>query len=47
MSIENKAYIQLTNLLNVSQNNSKDAHKIIVNIFDIKIDTSCFTVYFL
>ena len=40
---ENKAYIQLTNLLGVLQNNSKDAQGTAVIVFGIEIDTSCFT----
>ena len=43
MSAENKAYIQLTNLLGVSRNDSKDAQGTAVIVFGIEIDTSCFT----
>lgn len=43
ISAENKAYIQLTNLLVISRNNSKDAQGIAVIVFGIEIDTPCFT----
>lgn len=43
MSAKNKAYIQLTDLLCIPWNNSKDIQRIAVIVFDIEIDTSCFT----
>lgn len=42
MTAEKKAYIQLTNLLGVPQNNSKDAQGTTVVVFGIEVDTSCF-----
>lgn len=43
MSIENKAYIQLTNLPCVPQNNLNNAQRIAIIIFGIEIDISCLT----
>lgn len=42
ISAENKAYIQLANLLGVPQNDLKDSEEIAVIVYDIEIDTSCF-----
>lgn len=43
MSAKKKAYIQLTDLLGVSRNDSKDAQGTAIIVFCIEIDTSCFT----
>ncbi len=43
MTAENKTYIQLTNLLSILRNNSKNAQGLAVLVFDIKVDQSCFT----
>ncbi len=44
MTVEKKAYIQLTDLLGISQNNSKDAQGTVVVVFGIEVDTSYFIV---
>lgn len=45
ISVENKAYIQLTNLLYVPRNDSKDAQRIAIIVFGIEINTSCFAAH--
>ena len=42
MMAEKKAYVQLTDLLGVPRNDSKDAQGTAVIVFGIEIDTSCF-----
>lgn len=43
MTAENKAYVQLTHLLGVPRNNSKNAQGTAIVVFGIEIDISCFT----
>lgn len=43
MTIEKNVYIQLTHLLDVPQNDSKDAQRIAVIVFGIEINISYFT----
>lgn len=43
LTTETEAYIQLTDLLDIPRNDSKDSQGTIVIVFGIEIDTSCFT----
>lgn len=43
ITVKKKAYIQLTDLLDISQNISKDAQGTVVGVFGIVVNTSCFT----
>ncbi len=45
MIAEKKAYIHLTDLLGVPQNDFKDIQRTAIMAFGIKVDTSCFTAY--
>lgn len=42
ITAEKKAYVQLTNVLGILQNNSKNTQRIVVIVFGIEIDISCF-----
>lgn len=43
MAADKEAYVQLTDLLGVPRNDSKDGQGTAVIVFGIEIDTSCFT----
>lgn len=46
MQHEQDSYIRLINVFEIPRNDTKDAKDYIVDIFDIKVNTTTFTTHF-